>query len=112
MVATSHPDRASDAGSDTEVLECQVCGFPVDPERGLLAADVAIARAAQNSYSYPAEWLPLHVECSGRASFYTIELADLHTPARVLWWSGHLLTKSWVASTNWLEVMRRAGGHR
>jgi hypothetical protein len=109
MVATSHPGRASDAGSDTEVFECQVCGFPVERTAGFLAVDILAAQEAMRGEAYPARWEPTHGPCCDTSAFYAIELADLANPRRILWWNAHLRAKNWTRFTDWDRFMAREG---
>lgn len=106
MVATTDPARVPNA---PEVLECQVCEFPVDPATGFLAVDVHEAQAAARGERYPVRWEPIHGPCCDTAPFYAIDLHDLANPRRILWWTAHLRGKNWTAGTDWLSYVAREG---
>lgn len=112
MVAKTHPDRGTNPLADTsEILECQVCSEPVDRQRDYFGCDTIRARHALTGEEYPASWAPLHIDCRGASSFYCIDLADLTSPIRVLWWTAHLNTKSWNKATDWIDFVAKVGGY-
>lgn len=56
-------------------------------------------------YPGPAEWRPSHYACQDAEPIYEIAVEDLRTPAQILAMTAHLMSKSWLESTDWDRVI-------
>ena len=108
------------------VWTCSVCGQPVDDGDGWVAVDVHEAIRAErqhrewdqghtgsvtfdelSSREPPAHWLVLHAECDplDERGPYSIEVQRIRTAWDVLAWTSHLVEKTWVAATDWRQLI-------
>ena len=59
----------------------------------------------------PVSWNAVHAVCDATGGEgYAIGVEDLRTPWDLIEWTVQLLEKSWLASTDWREVLRRKHG--
>lgn len=56
-----------------------------------------------------ARWRTVHDTCTPaeHENIYSIDLSRIDTYEKALHWTGHLMGKTWLASTNWGAVIRR-----
>lgn len=52
-------------------------------------------------------WLAFHDGCLTRSVGYEVPLSELTTWYGVTDWTSHLMTKGWITSTDWFDVVRR-----
>lgn len=61
----------------------------------------------------PAPWLAFHSRCDPDPHCddcaYHIEIARLRTHQQILWWTAHLMGKTWIERTNWRDLLERLG---
>lgn len=60
----------------------------------------------------PAKWRAMHVGCDPDldAPGYWIPVQEARTHARLLWWTAHLMGKTWLRDTNWDDFIKKASG--
>lgn len=114
---------------------CDVCGKPVDLERGALAvADheastrVRVIAASRQEYIYfppgdskglnvitpemmrqvpsPLAWTWGHVQCVQDRG-YCIAASRLDSAEKALWWTRHLSSRGWFEGTDWWPALER-----
>ncbi|GAA1429321.1 hypothetical protein GCM10009601_44330 [Streptomyces thermospinosisporus] len=62
------------------------------------------------SYPDPARWRVHHYSCdpSPSANSYAIEVHRCRSWADLVWWTAHLMGKSWLGQTDWDELLQQA----
>lgn len=118
------------------VLDCTVCGSPVDNGDGYIHlpyAEVRRYEAEQKdnlsqsggwtpmqwdvfmSHKGPARWEVAHRGCDthGDDCRYFVDIERCRTLSDLLMWTGHLWEKGWIYDTNWgkfvCEITRKNG---
>ena len=93
------------------VMFCGRCRAPVDGDTGFIGVrHAALARAGTG----PGEvlWETLHHSCDPDPGndCYAINAERIATSPALAWWTAHLMGKTWLALTDWDEVLREAAG--
>ena len=109
---------------------CYVVGQPVEDKAGYVAVDVYEAVRVEReraewdearpgvdigemmrSYPGPARWQALHGACDplDERGPYAIDVHRTRTPWMLLSWTAHLMGKTWLAATDWDEIIERVG---
>lgn len=59
----------------------------------------------------PARWRVLHGSCNPLPDgpYYCIDIERARTPEQLLWWTSHLMSKTWIWATTWRGVIREKG---
>lgn len=78
---------------------CEECHFPIEDFRGSLSAPY---RAINNGGEII--WCAAHYQCQ-REDGYAIDVSELRTHERILWWTGHLFSKVWFPRSTWEEFI-------
>ena len=104
--------------SNELVLFCGRCRAPIDGDTGFVGVrHGAIARAQAEKRNHGTEpeevlWETLHNSCDPDPSddCYQINAERIATYPALAWWTAHLMGKSWLALTDWDEVLREVAG--
>jgi hypothetical protein len=111
---------------------CDTCGRPVEDGKGALYvrhADISKAVADHAEWEKtrgdgidvvsllmmgaPAPWLIQHDACgAATADGYDISVERVRTWRALLGWTAHLMSKTWLPSTNWASVIEDAAEGR
>src|SRR5690606_17470373 len=72
--------------------------------------DEASTLAEVLNYPSPAQWRVSHVDCELAPDDpgYLIPVERARTRARLLWWTSHLMGKTWLTHTNWEQLIKTA----
>lgn len=73
---------------------------------------VIIPASVYQDYPPPAHWQTHHAKCDPDpdSADYHFDVARARTHARLLHWTAHLMEKTWLSSTDWLELIDRMAG--
>lgn len=74
---------------------CAECHFPIDDFCGSLSAPYR-----QISDDGEIVWTTTHYQCQVDPG-YGIDVSELRTYERILWWTGHLFAKTWFSRSTW-----------
>lgn len=115
--------------ADTPTWRCDRCGRQILGDTGIVSISYqeierqagirarwmaahpgpAIDAADLVTYPAPSRWRVLHDACRIEDLDYWVATGDLRTWRDVAGWTAHLLGKSWFPTTDWDELLRRAG---
>ena len=83
---------------------CTACQFPIADGEGVVAVPL---EQISDMPMFGPEWTSRHTLCAGDLNdYYGIDVEELRTHEGVLRWTAHLLSKVWLANSNWDEIIR------
>lgn len=86
------------------VWNCTACGFPIADGTGVVAVPL---QQISDMPMFGPEWAARHVACAADLDdYYGIDVEELRDAEGVLRWTAHLLSKVWIANSNWDAVIR------
>lgn len=117
---------------DKITWNCQACGQPIADGHGYLNISRSTLRRVEEAWTEherrndglmslaellalpaPVRWLPFHHLCdpdpTGDDTAYFISVERIRTPRQALWWTAHLMGKTWTEHTDWDQVIERLG---
>lgn len=96
---------------------CDHCNQPATTAAVLYVDSAEVLRAEESgnrSDWRPAHWSVMHLACHPDPegpNGYAIDTQRVATPADLLWWTGHLMGKGWITTTDWPDLIKAAGDH-
>lgn len=94
---------------------CRKCRQPANQEAVLYVDNEDVLRAEETGNLWdwtPAHWRVEHLAClpdPDGPNGYAIDTEAVSTVAELLWWSGHLMGKSWITATDWPDLIKTEG---